>query len=179
MPAKSLFFIAIIPPEPIKSDVTLLKEEVYAKYGSKSALKSPPHITLHMPFQWRKDREEQLKEKLLQFHFADYPFEIELKDFGFFDPRVVFVNVVANEKLRTLKSSFDGFAKTKLGLFNADYKDKGFHPHMTIGFRDLKKSLFPEIKAQYATRTFDGSFEVSDICLLRHTGKHWEEWAYF
>jgi hypothetical protein len=45
-----LYFIAHVPEEPVFADLMALKTAVRDLYGSKAALRSPPHITLHMPF---------------------------------------------------------------------------------------------------------------------------------
>ncbi|MFY0625372.1 MAG: 2'-5' RNA ligase family protein [Reichenbachiella sp.] len=154
-----------------------LKEQLAEKYNCKSALKSPPHITLHMPFQWRSDREDLLIEKLREFDFSGFSIDILLKGFGFFDPGVVFVDVVENENLTKLQSELIGYIRKSFNLFNANYKDKPFHPHVTIGFRDIKKSLFPEIKAEYMLREFEGKFQTSGFHLLKHNGKTWDEFV--
>ncbi len=179
MADKNLFFLAIIPPEPIKSAVMAFKKEVEEKFGSKAALRSPPHITLHMPFQWRKDREDQLREIMSGFRFQNFPLEVEIKNFDFFEPRVVYVDVVKSEVLTKFQKEMVGYVKRQLNIFNADYKNKPYHPHMTIGFRDLKKSVFPEVKKEFQDREYQARFEVSEICLLRHNGKTWDEWFYW
>lgn len=179
MPKKNLYFIAILPEGRVQEEIMALKQEVFEKFGSKSALKSPAHITLHMPFQWRADREEALKETMGRFTFLDFPFEVTLKNFDFFEPRVVFVDVVENALLISLKKQLTTFVKKELGVFNADYKDQGFHPHITIGFRDLKKSIFPQIKEYYSLRQFNAFFRAERICLLKQNGKSWDEWFYF
>ncbi len=178
MAKKSLYFLAIVPEGKVKEEVMGLKLELAEKFHSKSALKSPPHITLHMPFQWRSDREEQLIERLGQFPFEGFPFDIELKDFDFFEPKVVYVGVRHQESLVRLQKELVTYMRLTFNLFNADYKDKPFHPHMTIGFRDLKKSLFPEIKKYYDLKKYSAKFEAAHFCLLRHNGKFWDELVY-
>lgn len=61
------YFIAIIPPSPIESDVLALKNFFKEKYNSKASLNSPPHITLHMPFLWKEKKEEELNDALRSF----------------------------------------------------------------------------------------------------------------
>ncbi|UXX80938.1 2'-5' RNA ligase family protein [Reichenbachiella carrageenanivorans] len=178
-PEYSLYFLALIPDGEIKEEVMAFKREVAAKFSSKGALRSPPHITLHMPFKWRADREEELVNKLTEFRYDDYPVRITLEGFDFFEPRVVFVDVVKSEPLVRLQKELSDFMRRALKLYNADYKDRGFHPHMTIGFRDLKKAIFPEAKAYFQDQLYLRKFEISDICLLKHNGQRWEEWRRF
>lgn len=174
-PDQALYFLALIPDEPVYAETFSFKQEVAGKFNSKGALRSPPHITLHMPFKWRADREKELTEKLEQFQFDGYPLTIDLDGFDFFEPRVVFVHVVKSEILARLQKELSDFVRRELNFFNADYKDRGFHPHLTIGFRDLKKAIFPELKACYQGQIYQRQFEVSNICLLKHNGNKWEE----
>ena len=62
----SLYFIALVPQEPTYAKVVGLKEEIQAGYESKAALRSPPHITLHMPFKWKHEKEAILYKTLEQ-----------------------------------------------------------------------------------------------------------------
>ncbi|UXP34028.1 2'-5' RNA ligase family protein [Reichenbachiella agarivorans] len=179
MAKKNLYFLAIVPDQPLKDQVHELKLETAQRYGSKAALKSPPHITLHMPFQWRDDREEQLIEVLQSFRFDNYPIDIRLKGFGFFPPRVIFISVEENEALKELQKHLCDHIRRELNVFNATYKDMGFHPHMTIAFRDLKKSVFPEAQRDFAQREFADTMKIDGFTLLKNTEKHWEEWMKF
>ena len=52
------YFLAIIPPEKIEKEIYGLKELVADKFHSKAALRSPAHITLHMPFLWKEAKEK-------------------------------------------------------------------------------------------------------------------------
>ena len=47
---KTLYFIAILPPDSIQKEVTDFKNHFLVKYGVRQALKSPPHITLLNPY---------------------------------------------------------------------------------------------------------------------------------
>ena len=76
---RKLYFIAIIPPSPVYEEALELKKYFKEQYGSKAALNSPPHITLHMPFLWNEEKEKKLTERLLVFSkkcdplWQDYP----------------------------------------------------------------------------------------------------------
>jgi len=178
-PEQNLYFLALIPEEPIHAEVMAFKQEVAEKFNSTGALRSPPHITLHMPFKWRADKEEELIDKLSKFQYDNYSIAISLDGFDFFEPRVVFVNVIKTEPLILLQKQLSDYVRRELKFFNADYKDRGFHPHMTIGFRDLKKAIFPEAKAYFEDKIYQCQFEASNICLLKHNGEKWEEWRRF
>ena len=57
---EALYFLAIIPPSPLYEEALELKNYFKENYQSKASLNSPPHITLHMPFQWKQEKEEDL-----------------------------------------------------------------------------------------------------------------------
>ncbi|MDH5476536.1 MAG: 2'-5' RNA ligase family protein [Cyclobacteriaceae bacterium] len=169
-----LYFIALVPPEPLKGKLKLLKKSFGERFNCKAALKSPPHITLHMPFRFPEEKEVQLIEQLQVVSRRDI-FTIQLNNFGSFEPRVVYINVDATEQLTLL---FNNVQKTmkRLNVFNADYKNKGFHPHLTIAFRDLKKSIFPIAWDEYQFKQCSEQFDADCFVLLKHNGKHWDEY---
>jgi 2'-5' RNA ligase len=168
-----------VPDEPILGQIMALKQEVFERFNSKGALNSPPHITLHMPFQWRVDREEMLLEILSNFRILESGFYVHLDGFDYFESRVVFVDVLENPDLRALYKKLSRFTRRELKLLNADYKSRGFHPHVTIGFRDLKKTIFSQAKNYYQNKSYSAKFLVEGIYLLKHNGTRWEKFRYF
>jgi len=169
-----LYFLAIVPPSPLYEEALALKNHFKDHYNSKASLNSPPHITLHMPFRWREDREFDLVRRLMNFTFPVRPFRLQLENFGAFPPRVIFIDVQHSEPLFTLQQELLRYCKRELNLFNANYKDQPFHPHVTLAFRDLKKSLFAQAWDEFQSREFSGNFQVSEIQLLKHNGKTWD-----
>jgi len=173
------YFIAIVLPSPIHDEALSLKNYFKEKYNSKASLNSPPHITLHMPFNWKEKNEQVLIERLKKFSPDSYQdekkvFEIELSNFNCFEPRVIFIDVKKNEQLNHLEKELLRFCKTELNLFNARYKELPFHPHVTLAFRDLKKSMFDQAWNEFKDKTFSASFIVDKITLLKHDGKFWQ-----
>lgn len=172
--SESLYFIAIVPPADTLERIHQLKLEVIEKFGSKHAMNAPAHITLHMPFRWRDKRMEELTEAMRFINEGIVPFKVELKDFGFFEPRVVYVDVMPNAALIDLQRKVQSTVRTHLKLVNTNYKDQVFHPHMTIAFRDLKKPQFFEAKAYFEEQSFSSQFQVEEVKLLKHDGGRWQ-----
>lgn len=172
-PGTQLYFIAIIPPPPIYDEALKVKEYIRDTYQSKGALNSPPHVTLHMPFEWKEKKEEKLLDALNQFAKGKEAFALTLNNYSCFEPRVIFIDVTPNEKLNQLQASLFRFCKFELNLFNAQYRDLPFHPHLTVAFRYLKKSQFELAWQEFKTKEFHGEFLVDKITLLKHNGKHW------
>lgn len=171
------YFLAIIPPEPLATEVETIKKEFIEKYRSKAALRSPPHITLHMPFQWREAKEERLFQTLVQTTKFE-PFEIELDGFRAFPPRSIYIHPKYNESLRQMNEELLQTTKLQLNLFHAVHKN-GYHPHMTVAFRDLRKPLFSEAWKEFKHREFKSRFTVNSFWLLKHDGKIWHAYKEF
>jgi 2'-5' RNA ligase len=173
------YFIALIPPPPVSDDALRLKNYFRDEYNSKASLNSPPHITLHMPFKWKEEKEHELVEAFGKFSLGRSSFKIELHNFNAFAPRVIFIDVISNNVLSLLSKELHRFCKRELNLFNASYKDQPFHPHLTLAFRDLKKPMFEKAWAEFQERKFSARFDVQSIVLLKHNGKIWEVFKEF
>ena len=80
--SESVYFLAIVPPQKVQAEVTQLKVLIAERFNSKHALKSPPHITLHMPFKWKDSKKEQLKSALRKINKEAVSFSVELNGFN-------------------------------------------------------------------------------------------------
>jgi 2'-5' RNA ligase len=169
----SRYLIAIIPPEPIAGEIYKLKEYFRDHYQSKASLNSPAHITMHMPFDWDETKEQQLFEALPLVQ----PFDVELRNFGCFEPRVIFIDVVKTEALSSSQARLHEFCKARFNLFNANYQDHPFHPHVTIAFRDLKRELFASAWDEFKVKSYYSRFECTRLSLLKHDGKNWRDFS--
>lgn len=173
-PASSLYFIALIPDHIFQQEVTKIKRYIEEHYQSGHALRSPAHITLHMPFKWRDDRLENLTTPLADFSNRRPHFTVELKNFGSFPPKVIFIQVLENPELNALQHDLVRMAGKKLKLENAQYRNRGFNPHLTIAFRDLKPATFRQAWDEFRDKEIEHSFEVESLFLLKHNGKTWD-----
>jgi 2'-5' RNA ligase len=174
-----LYFIALIPPSPIYD--AALEQKTYFKenYNSKASLNSPPHITMHMPFRWKEQKEKELVHVIGQFIKNFDPIKVCLDNFSAFPPRVIFINVVKSEALDQMQRNIQRFCKKELNLFNANYKEQAFHPHLTLAFRDLKKPNFKKAWEEFANKEFKAEFIADRIALLKHNGKIWQVFKEF
>lgn len=173
------YFIALVPPEPILSQTQLLKEHFKEVYNSKASLHSPPHITLHMPFRWKAKKENLLIDKLSTFAASIQPFNLELRNFAAFPPRVIYVDVVKGDTLLTLQKNLERFCKQEFQLFNANRLDQAYHPHLTLAFRDLKKEKFEEAWEKFKQKPFNANWQVQTIALLKWKEGKWMQHTIF
>jgi 2'-5' RNA ligase len=173
--ANYLHLWAVVPPTPIEEQIDAIRKEFAANFGAQAALKPPVHVTLYKPFSVPVSEVKKHIEKLRRWVATQPSFGIELKNFAFFEnPKtpVAFIDVVDNPDLKALNT---GITKETKELFELiDKSRQPFHPHFTIGYKDLTPQIFPEVKKAYSQRPFTASFDVKHICLFRHNGKKWE-----
>lgn len=171
--SEALYFIAIVPPPPVYEEAMRQKEYFKLKYNSKASLNSPPHITLHMPFKKKEKNEGLWIEALHEFFDSRNPFPLSLVNYSSFPPRVIFITVGPNAALANLQYELTRFCRVSLNLFNSNYRDLPFHPHLTLAFRDLKKSNFDSAWMEFKEKRFVAEFVVDKVFLLKHSGKSW------
>ena len=101
-------------------------------------------------------------------------FQLKLKGFGAFAPRVIYIDVPANSELRGLQKGLTKFV-AQWGLTQPNHKNRGFVPHVTIAFRDLRRSLFEDAWSRFKDREFNADTNIRHAYLLKHNGTHWQK----
>lgn len=171
------YFLAIVVPDPAYQKIETIKQDLFTSHHLKGALRSPAHITLHRPFEWKEEKEQVLIAMLRTFSFRP-AFVINLNGFACFEPRVIFVNVDPSEEIKLLYTRLRTFCQKELLLQNEVNDERGFHPHVTVAFRDLKKPKFYELWTEYQYKPFAETFSYNGFALLK-LEKKWEIHARF
>jgi len=170
----SLYFVAIIPPDNIQTELTHIKLHFKNKFDSQHALNSPPHITLFPPFWFNSDEESQLVQTLNKLCSTFDVFWQKLSGFGSFPPKVIYVGVKENNELSNIQAQL---SLTFKDLLKSKTKQKGAHyfsPHVTVAFRDLTIENFRKAWKSYKHKKIRFQFKVEKLGLLKHNGKKWE-----
>ena len=175
---KALYFIALVPDEPIYSELWQLKEERHERCATKAALRSPPHMTLHMPFNWDETKEEALFKVLAVLAAEHKPLALQLNNFGAFEPRVIYVKIDESDELNLLQKAVTKAAAAKWHIYPRS-DSRSFRAHMTIAFRDLKKPKFHEAWEEFAFRNYSRPAPITSLSLLKHNGRIWEIYKSF
>lgn len=166
------YFLAIIPEGEFQDRVTNLKLEIKDLYQAKYALKSPAHITVKMPFVYNEAKEEKLTEKLGNF-IGDYqPMNITIKGVKTFGERVIYLGVEAGQDLYVFQKELKTFCKRELNIVD-ELSDRNFHPHMTIAFKDIKKSQFQNILQFSSEMNLSQEMVVNQIAMLKKVERQW------
>ncbi|HKL35353.1 MAG TPA: 2'-5' RNA ligase family protein [Salegentibacter sp.] len=168
----ALYFLAIIPSEEISKRIKSLKLEIAEKYNAKHALKLPAHITLQIPFKIPETEEKKLIASLKSFAENQESFPLNLKDFGRFGQKVIFINIEDHKELISLHADLQEILHNNFSLKKHETFSK-IHPHITLASRDLHYKQFPKAWEDFKSRSFAASFTVESFSLLKHDGKVW------
>ncbi len=168
---KNLYFLGIIPPAEIASEITKMKHFCADQFNTVHALNSPPHITIAAPFKTDPQGEKTLMELLQKESKTVKPFYIELNGFDHFSKRVVFVSAKPNPALTLAQIKFSQIISSVVPPESP--RESGFHPHMTIAFRDVQPKQFDGIWSHFKGRDFNRIFQCRAITLLKYTDHKW------
>ena len=157
-----MYFIAIYPPQEIIEEIKVFKRDLAIHYGNSKALKNEAHITLFPPFSREIELEDDIHVAFQKINTEIEPFEIELNGFGSFpNPNnpVLFVQPESSPLLEEL------YHHVKQQFNFGKYS---FHPHMTVGYRNLNWENYLKAWEKYKTKEYKTKFLVDKIILLRH-----------
>ena len=167
-----LYLVAILPPEPIASEVWAMKQEVHTLTGSRNAVRLPAHITLIPPWRQSPESEAELRAELRHFAAMQEAFSVGLKDFDWFGNRTLFVRVTEAEAVQSFHADLVGWCAARLPHIPREARP--FTPHMTLATRDLPPSQVPELRQLFKARTYTASFLATSLQLFRHNGQQWQ-----
>lgn len=168
-----LYFVALLPCDNIRNRVRMIKEDIREKYGAKHALKSPAHITLQRPFRRTRVEVQAMTGELRQFASRQKPFVVSLSGFGFFTPGVIYIRVKEPAPVISLHQELMKVLSGPLS-FNKEELMVSVQPHMTVATRDISKENFSKAREYFENASFEETFEVNSIFLLRHNGRYWD-----
>lgn len=172
----SLFYIAIACPEAINSEVSALKKHMELTYGCKAAGKSPAHLTVVPPFRAEDEMLGQLKDFLTTFNIGVVPFDIQLKGYGQFAERVLYIDVARpNDALQNLeRECMAEFAEKFPGIIFGMKPE--FNPHVTIATRDIPEGKLAEARQHFETNApIDSTFSANGLALYKLEGGWWNK----
>lgn len=172
--SKHLFFIALLPPLEIQQPITQIKQYFAEQYGSKQALKSPPHITLQPPFEWPVLEIPRLENCLAEFATHQFSIPVTLSGFAAFPPRVIYVNVIKTPALLAIHQNLAAYLEPTLGIIDPATKTRPFSPHITVAFRDLTRQNFKLAWPEFEHQSLNFEFTASQLTLLIHDGRGWQ-----
>ena len=169
----NMYFVALVLPKEINDEVLKWKLFMKDHFNCVVALRSPAHITLVPPFWMNDTLENELEKGIIQFSQPRVPFEVQLKNFAAFKPRVIYVDVLSNPILQTVRARLFDYLIAQ-NRFPIKEDDRPFHPHVTIATRDLHKKTFQVAWKAFESKSYDAVCMITGISLLKHNQKNWD-----
>jgi 2'-5' RNA ligase len=169
-----MYLLAIMPPPEIAAEIRSIQEQFAGKYNCKAALKNPVHVTIIPPLWASESEKQQMLTETNSLLSQLNAFPLNLNGFSSFKRnQVIFIDVDVDERLQRLQKAVED---VYVSLFPENKKmgsTRPFHPHFTIGYRDIPKSQFKSAEAEYLNKEFQASFLLDKIFLWKHDGKRW------
>ena len=169
---KDLYFIALVPGEPLLTEIKEIKEVFARDYSSKHALRSPGHITLVPPFRCDPDNINLIMAELKKIADSSNPFDVELRGFASFPPRVIYIKPLKSRSLlfiyHNLKDALSTYIPELIRM------NRTFRPHVTVGFRDLSEEMYYKAWGMFKDKEFNRNFNADAIYVLKHFKDGWK-----
>ncbi|MBF9223855.1 2'-5' RNA ligase family protein [Hymenobacter ruricola] len=169
---KTLYLVAVLPPEPVFAETWALKQEVHRLTGSRNAVRLPPHLTLLPPMRQNDDFEARCTAALATFAATQPRFGVGLNGFAWFGERTLFVHVSQPRGIQAFQAELRAWCAAHLP--EVPPENRPFTPHLTLATRDLPPAQVPALRELFAHRAYASEFEASAITLFRHDGQHWQ-----
>ncbi|GAB2783303.1 2'-5' RNA ligase [Hymenobacter luteus] len=168
----NLYLVALLPPEPIRSEVWALKQEVHQRTGSRNAISLPAHITLVPPLRQPPAFDAAAAAALRAFAATQSACAIGLENFAWFQRRTLYVHVSRPAAVQELHNALYQWCATRLPVVPAPTRP--FVPHVTLATRDLPPDMTAALHAEFQRRTYIASAIWHELVLFRHDGRNWQ-----
>ncbi len=147
-----------------------LQLQMLREYGANPGIEVSPHITLKQgfaahalePFEGYFDRLAAEVE----------PFEITLRDFGFFDEGIIFLDVVQTQRLDALRRQVVEDLSTEFGVRPNELEGDRYHFHATL-HEGLPRASVDRARHVLRDVRVELRFTCDALALLCNTGTGW------
>ena len=159
------YLLVLSPHEELWNKIVNVKTRFAEDYQCEQAKWGKPYVTL-VTFNQYEMMEERIVNRLKVVAMGQYPFKIELKDFGSFPSHTIYINVVTKIPIQTLVKEIRKESQ-KLMKLNDDNKPHFIlEPHITIA-RTLQPWQYEKGWLEYSNKSFTGRFIADTMLLLK------------
>lgn len=128
---------------------------LFNKFNLQKGLCQPPHITIKPPF--KVEELSPYKNYLEELCKKIKPFEVELKDFGSFEKKVIYLAVKKNQRLQDIYETIYLDIKNK---YNPKLAREEMIFHATLAYDDLDEETFRKAY-EYLRENFQPEFKFT------------------
>lgn len=159
------YLLVLSPHEELWNKVMEVKKKFAAAYKCEEAKWGRPFVSL-VNFVQYEMLEERMISRLRTIAMGQYPFKVELKDFGSFPSHTIYINVMTKIPVQSLVKEIRHEAQRIMKL-NEDNKPHFIlEPHLTIA-RKLKPWQYEKGWLEYSNKNFTGRFIADGMSLLK------------
>ena len=159
------YLLVLSPHEELWNKVMKVKEEFAETFQSSNARWGKPHVTLAKFIQYEM-MEERIINRLKTVAMAQYPFKVELKDFGSFPSHTIYINITSKVPIQSLVKEIRAEGQRLMKLNEENKPLFILEPHLTIA-RKLKPWQYEKGWLEYSNKHFTGRFIANTMLLLK------------
>lgn len=159
------YLVVLHPHRELWEKIMKVKEEFANVYKSDHARWGKPHITLVNFIQYGM-MEDRIVNRLNAVAMGQYPFKIELKDFGSFPSHTIYINVTTKVPVQDLIKTIRADSQRLMKLNDDNKPHFIMEPHLTIG-RKLQPWQYEKGWLEYSNKNFTGRFIADGMLLLK------------
>jgi 2'-5' RNA ligase len=157
------YMLVLSPHQELWNKIQKVKDEFAETYQSAHARWGKPYVAL-ANFNQYEMMEERILNRIKTVAMAQYPFKVELKDFGSFPSHTIFINVTTKVPIQELVKTIRHEAQKLMKLDDENKPHFILEPHLTIA-RKLKPWQYEKGWLEYSNKHFTGRF-IADSMLL-------------
>jgi len=159
------YLVVLNPHKELWEKIMKVKEEFAEEYKSDYARWGKPQVTLVNFVQYGL-MEDRIVNRLNTIAMGQYPFKVELKDFGSFPSHTIYINVATKVPVQDLIKTIRAETQRLMKL-NEDNKPHFImEPHITTA-RKLQPWQYEKGWLEYSNKNFTGRFIADGMLLLR------------
>jgi len=159
------YLVVLNPHKELWEKIMKVKEEFAEEYKSDYARWGKPQVTLvnFVQYGLMEDRNLNILNTIAM---GQYPFKVELKDFGSFPSHTIYINVATKVPVQDLIKTIRAETQRLMKL-NEDNKPHFImEPHITTA-RKLQPWQYEKGWLEYSNKNFTGRFIADGMLLLR------------
>ena len=157
--------LVLNPHEELWNKIKKVKDDFAEKYKTDQARRGKPHVLLASFIQYGQT-EERIVARLNAIAMAQYPFKVELKDFGSFPSHTIYINVISKLPVQHLIRQIRSDAQRLMKHSEENKPYFNMEPHVTIG-RKLLPWQYEKGWLEYSNKNFTGRFIADSMLLLK------------
>ena len=159
------YLLVLRPPEELWNKIVKVKEGFAEVYQCAQARWGQPHITLAKFVQYEM-MEARIVNRLNIVGMGQYPFKVELRDYGSFPSHSIYINVATKVPVQHLIKQVRSEGQRLMKLNDDNKPHFIMEPHVTVA-RKLQPWQYEKAWLDYSNRQFTGRFIADSMLLLK------------